>query len=844
MMGNGLRKSVLAVSVGLAVILTSVCDEDKSPTSASSAPATLKYISGNNQAGLRLNRLAQPLVVQVLDYDDDPVAAHKVVFEVTSLTGTLAGSGQKKQEVVTNANGMTSVYLVLGDSLGLDSVRASAVDASNRSLNGSPILFTAEAVEGSPGGGVPGGDGTTPGDDSQDVQLSLAVPDRESNIVGDTLSLQVTVSTSAGLPVSGQRVKFEVKQGGWFHLDENTDQKTAEDFTDNYGKAAVDLVVDTLVGTNTVEITTLGALQPLSYVTFGVAAPEQRISKIESEHPDSIAAFTNSPLPTQQVVRVMDSYGNPVSQVSVYWNVLVGDGTVDNSSTETDPNGLAYAIWTMGPAPGENSLQAHFIDQEGNIHKVSWAVSAQSTEISLAGPDSIALISGDDQTGEVAAILPLSLVVQVFNEDRKPVSGAEVTFTVTRGFGNISLIGSFPVDEMLTVTTDDQGVAAVTLKLGPGPDLDNEVVAQIRRPDGTADSVVFRAVARPKSDTANSLVIMSGNYQGLEGNYIVGTEMPLPLVVGVFDAQRSDVDPPGVPIPNFPVLFEAFSPSGDATVDDVEGVEPAGTGRLEALTDEDGLAAVRLTMGTKTGTPDDLTYLRNNNHVVAVAVFADGTQDSVIFFATAVPAAPSSIAAAGGTDLSGIAGKPLSGLTVVVADQYGNSNAGVPVGFVIDRSPGGGSISQPLVLTDISGYAASGLSQLSTRVGEMKVSAVNGTLGGSPVTFTITVSADEADVMMVAGGDSQAGTVGSAFSIPLKVMILDQYGNPKPGDLVTFTVTAGSASLSDVVKATGADGLAQTTVTPLSTAVTITAGAVIHGATQTVTFNLTATAEE
>ena len=545
--------------------------------------------------------------------------------------------------------------------------------------------------------------------------------------------------------------------------------------------------------------------------------------------------------------------GEPVTGAEVTAIIKEGGGLIspwgqDPSQAElislvTDSEGMVRLAWRLGPLPElDNEILAVLTKPDGSSSSV--AIKATGVDPDR-GPNSIALVSGDGQTGEVAVILPLSLVVRVFNKDGQPVPGAVVTFTVTRGFGSISPEGTLPViNEMQTVTTDEQGVAAVTMLLGPGPDLDNEVVAQVLRSDGTVASVLFSAVARPKSDTANSLVIMSGNYQGLEGGYVVKTELPLPLVVGVFDNRRTEVSQHGAPISNFPVLLEAFSPSGDAGVTAVAGTEPAGTGRLEALTDEDGLAAVRLTMGSKTGAPDDLAYLRNNNHVVAVAVFADGTQDSVIFFATAVPGAPTNLDAAGSTELSGIAGKALSGLTVVVTDGYGNSNAGVPVSFVIDKSPGGGSISQPLVLTDINGYATSGLSQLSTVAGPMNVSAVNGNLTPNARAFTINVSADEADVIMAAGGDNQAGTIGTAFSSPLKVMILDQYGNPKSGDLVTFTVTAGSASLSNLVIKTDSDGMAQTAVTPMSTAVTITAGAVIHGDTQTVTFNLTATEEE
>ena len=151
-----------------------------------------------------------------------------------------------------------------------------------------------------------------------------------------------------------------------------------------------------------------------------------------------------------------------------------------------------------------------------------------------------------------------------------------------------------------------------------------------------------------------------------------------PLVVRVVDTTRTGVngDTLGAPISNFPVLMTAYSPSGDGSVNDQSDIEPDGTGRLEALTDEDGLAAVRWILGTRTGGPDDLTTLRDNNFVVAVAVFADGSQDTVIFRATAVPEAPTNIAASGPIDRAGTAGGTLSGLGVTVSDQYGNLVAG------------------------------------------------------------------------------------------------------------------------------------------------------------------------
>jgi len=378
------------------------------------------------------------------------------------------------------------------------------------------------------------------------------------------------------------------------------------------------------------------------------------------------------------------------------------------------------------------------------------------------------------------------------------------------------------------------------------------VVAEVTRQDGSSVRTTLSSQALPNPDTANRLVILSGNNQGYDGEYAAGSELPLPLVIRVLDSTRTGVDGDilGAPISNFPVLFQSFSPSGDGQVSSSPGPGPAGTGRLESLTDADGLAAVRLDLGTRTGGPDDLAVLRDNNTVIAVAVFADGSQDTVVFRATAVPGAPATIDASGPTDRTAQAGEALSGLGVTVADGNGNLVAGAGVSFAVSAIPAGGTatLAAPTaVVSDINGNASVAISQASTRVGDMKVAASSGTLTGSPVTFTITVSAGAASQILASGGNGQTSKAGTAYPKPLIALVFDQYQNPVPGVLVTFAVTAGSASVETNATFTDADGLAQTNCTPIDETVnggvvTVTATATIGGVATNATFNLTATA--
>jgi Bacterial Ig-like domain (group 1) len=903
MMAKLLRKSVIAALVLLGLVLTAVCDEDKSPTSASLAPAKLKYVSGDNQIGQLNKILEQPLMVQILDHASDPVAAHRVVFEVTSASGALAGNSQKVQEVQTNANGMTSVYLVLGDSIEIEyTVQASAFDNAGNHLEDSPYLFTAgvdtSGIIIDPGPG-PGGNDTP--DDT--TQPSIVYSANLINVVsgnyqgtggeyneGQTLPMPLVVQVldttyagatgypDAGAPVSGYPVLFTVYSPDGTATEAQITSEPGggpsgtgllEATTDDEGLAAVRLQLAKNFGGGTLEsnlnnhrveaVIVLQDGSQDSVIFFATGVPSAPVDTAATIVPDadrielvSGNLQTGTPgtaLSNPVIFAVYDSVGDPVAGAAITFVLTKGGGAVsvwgeipteeEVLSLATDGQGLVRLAWRLGELPAvENEIVAVVTLPDSSM---SLTVSATGVDPDL-GPDALIMVSGDGQTGEVASILPLALTVRVLNSAGDPVSAAGVTFTVVRGSGSVGESGNLPIYDLIMVETDDYGVASATFKLGIGPELDQQVVAEVKRNDGTGISVLFTAQLVPILATANRLVALSENYQG---DFLAGTMIPQPLVVGVYnyDPARTDPDTLGVPIPNFTVLFQAFSPARDASVSVREGEGPDGTGRLQATTDADGLAAVRLTLGTDTGGPDDPLSLKNNNYVVAVAVFSDGSQDTVMFFASSRPGEAVKLDKAGSDQFTGVAGQPLSGLQVSVTDEFDNAKSGTEIGFAVTQIMDGGDagvLAQSTVISDIYGKAASSFTSLSTKAGNMQVSASNGELAGSPVLFYITVLADVADEIRIVGGDKQTGAVNQTLGKPLVVMVRDQYGNPVTGAEVRFAVTSGAASLSAFV-ITGADGLAQTLITPGSVAVAVTATTEIQGVDQAVTFNITAT---
>jgi|GEM_PF-4297849 len=147
------------------------------------------------------------------------------------------------------------------------------------------------------------------------------------------------------------------------------------------------------------------------------------------------------------------------------------------------------------------------------------------------------------------------------------------------------------------------------------------------------------------------------------------------------------------------------------------------------------------------------------------------------------------------------------------------------------------------IITDINGFTSVFVDQLATKVGDMIITASNGTLDGSPVSFTITIGPDAPVEMLLADGEGQSSEVGTAFSKAVKVLIFDQYRNAVPDVLVNFQLTGGSASLSPNMVLTDSDGAAESTVIPNAAGnITVTATATISGVPTSATFNLISTA--
>jgi hypothetical protein len=190
-----------------------------------------------------------------------------------------------------------------------------------------------------------------------------------------------------------------------------------------------------------------------SDVALPTDVPTAQIEMVQGDDQQGIAG---APLPDPLIVRVTDSSGTPLAGQSVTWTVNGGGGAIDPVAAASNAEGLAFAEWILGPAPGLNVVEA----QVAGADAITFTATARSGEgggdggggDSAGVPARIAELEGDGQTAEAGSPVPIRPAVQVTDSAGAPAAGVMVTFAVTGGGGTVG--GS-------TQTTGTDGIARV-----------------------------------------------------------------------------------------------------------------------------------------------------------------------------------------------------------------------------------------------------------------------------------------------------------------------------------------------------------------------------------------------
>ena len=414
---------------------------------------------------------------------------------------------------------------------------------------------------------------------------------------------------------------------------------TTSTATNTNGRAESILTLGPNPGTNTVTVSAAGIPEGQTFNAVDIRVPKT----LEIISGDDQEGLPGAALENPFGVEVRDGTDKPLPGVQVTFSVTSGGGTLSATSVTTNSNGRAESILTLGPNPGTNTVT---VSVAGSQEKETF--NAEGIRI----PETLDIIAGNDQEGLPGAALAKPFVVEVRDQADTPVPGVQVTFSVARGGGTLSVTSA---------TTDKNGRAESVLILGSNAGT-NTVTVSVT---GIARTETFNSegIRTPKT-----LEIIAGNDQ--EG--LPGAALENSFVVEVRD--RADT-----PVPGVQVTFSVTSGGGTLSA-------------TSATTDSNGRAESTLTLGPNPGT---------NTVTVSVA----GTQEQQTFNAEGIRI-PLAFWIISGDKQQGLLGEALAKPFVVeVRDQSGDPLPGVQVAFSV--SIGGGMLSATSATTDVNGRAES-----------------------------------------------------------------------------------------------------------------------------------------
>jgi uncharacterized repeat protein (TIGR01451 family) len=805
------------------------------------AAATLAIVSGNNQSAT-IGASFAPLVVVVRDAFNNPVAGATVTFTapasgasaaVTAST-TTAANGQASTPAT--ANSVAGSYAVTAASAGLTSVTFSLTNLAGPAAALTLIAPTTRTAT------VGASFGT----------LTAEVTDAQGNVVPG-----VTVTFTAPSSGASATLSAITAVSGASATSSAILAVTGAD-----GRASITATANTVSGAYPITAAAVGVATPASFNLTNTAGPPATITVLGgSEQSAEIETAFAEPLR----VEIRDAFGNLAPSATVTFTAPTSGATATVTTTvTTDASGVASTSATAGAFAGSYAVSA-------SVAGVAASVTFNLTNTPGAATV-IAVSNGDAQETVVDTIFPQPLEVVVTDRAGNPAPGVTIRFTAPGSSPSAQLSQGAVVTDAsghasITARADTRsGSYAVTAELTPGltasfalrnlPGAPAQLlVAPLSSPqsatilDGYAEplaaqvvdafgnpvpgvTVTFAAPATGASAGLSTTTVVTdanGNVQVIAtanasaGGYLVNASVagipdaasfqltnlagaPSLISVEAGGTQSAEVDTDFAERLTVKVVDAQGNPVPSAVVAFTASPDPA-TATLSAssvATGADGVASVSAHASTVTGA-----------HVVTAVVL--GAATPVAFNLTNTPGAPAAITAdVGATPQQAQVATPyLRALLVHVVDRFGNPVPGATVTYAVPATDATGTLSATTITTDGSGDAAVFLTA-GTVTGSFAATA---TVAGVdlPATFELTNLPGAAHRLVPVSGAAQSTVVATAFAIPLATRLTDEFGNPVPGQTVTFAAPASSpsatATLSPVTVVTDAQGLASTTAT-------------------------------
>lgn len=472
--------------------------------------------------------------------------------------------------------------------------------------------------------------------------------------------------------------------------------------------------------------------QTVTFTATGTPAPAASLQLTAGGGQVVVAGATGASLQ----VEVRDAFSNLRAGDSVTFSHPGGARWADSSSVVRVVHGATSAL---SPA-----FRAAISAGADSIVVTTGALRLRVPLTVVAGPAARVIVaSGAGQTAAAGDTLPAPLVALVQDQFGNLTSG-RVTFAARRAGGTLTPPA---VDALPGI-----GLATTRYRVSPTVGADT-VWASL----GTIDSVAFPLTAVPGA--ASALQIVSGNSQ----TDTVAASLALPLAVRATDAF-------GNAVPGAAVRFRVLAAPSAQLTDSV------------VVASATGVAATQLRLPTTVGPLQVRAQLvaDSTRHVLFAATATAGTAAAIEVAST--PPAPRTVADSLSTPI-----------VFRVRDGFGNTVGAGRSGVV--RVLGGTNArvngdSASAVTTDASGEIRAFV-RLATVVGANLVQLQVGN-----VAQTVSLSSTAAPPSSVTLVDFPAnGTVATLSTVPIRVLVVDAFGNRVIGDTVTFSALRGGPFL-------------------------------------------------
>lgn len=357
--------------------------------------------SGNNQTGGAGTTL--PVALTVLATNKGvPVQGVSVTFNDGGVGGKFGSS-----TVVTGSNGTASTTYTLPTT-------AQKVTITATSSGYGPATFTETATA---------------------LNLSPTGGNNQTGMVGTVFPTALTVlATNNGSPVSGVSVSFsDGGAGGSFG--------TPTAITGTNGTASTTYTPETAGA-----ITVTAASSGYTSATFAETGTPL-VTTLTDVSGGKQSGTVGTALPLPIVMKAKNAAGQAVAGAPITYTDGGLGGTFNPNPGITGSNGQASTTYTLPTVAKTITVTG----TDGSVH-------VNATETSVPGPaKTLAIVSGNNQTGTHGKALPQKLVVSVVDQYNNPISGVTVTFTDNGSGGTFST---------KTPVTGSNGQASVTYTCG------------------------------------------------------------------------------------------------------------------------------------------------------------------------------------------------------------------------------------------------------------------------------------------------------------------------------------------------------------------------------------------